>query len=253
MLGRHHLTLSVSTVAIIVFPLFTSYPHFVMLALLGAAIGSLVPDADSPDAAIFHSEVKGLKKDSFSDLVQITAVLNPIFGYVTKYLIYKPAVKFYDRVLFSEYEIAERHRGFLHSFLGLGTLVLLTAIYMLPVLYFLGLVWLVGIGVFLLGYLGGAVLHLVEDSCTKTGIQWNFPFQSWKIKGELTTTARPKDMRYQRYFLLILGVGAAAMFFVPSIVEGLSIIVFSLIGLLVAVVSWTVFAVGVARCRIHAT
>lgn len=92
MLGRHHLSLSVATVALVVFPLFTLYPNATLLALLGAAIGSLIPDADSPDAAIFHTEVRGMKKEGFSNLLNAAAVLNPVFGYATKYLIYKPAV-----------------------------------------------------------------------------------------------------------------------------------------------------------------
>lgn len=218
MLGRHHLSLSVVTVALVVLPLFSLYPTAVLLALTGAAIGSLIPDADSPDAAIF--------------------------------LIYKPAVKFYDSIVLNQYDIAERHRGFLHSFLGLGTMTILTAVYMLPVLFLLELFWLVGIGVFLAGYLAGAVLHLVEDTCTKSGIQWNFPFQSWKLRGQITTTARPEDMRYQRGFLTVLGVSAGGMFIAPTIVTEISAILFSLVGLLLAIVLWSVFAVGVANCRL---
>lgn len=253
MLGRHHLSLSVATVALVALPLFAVYPNAVILALVGAAIGSLIPDADSPDAAIFHSEVKGLKKSGFGGLLNVTAALNPVFGYPTKYLIYKPAVKFYDEFVFDQYEIAERHRGFLHSFLGLGTMTILTAIYLLPVLYFLGLIWLVGIGVFLTGYLVGAVLHLVEDSCTKTGIQWNFPFQSWRLKGQLRTTAHPEDMRTQQGFLTILGLGAAAMFFLPSVVDQYPAFVFSVLGLLLAIVLWSGFAVAIAKCRVYAS
>lgn len=250
MLGRHHLSLSVATVALVVFPLFTLYPTAVLLALAGAAIGSLIPDADSPDAAIFHTEVRGMKKEGFSSLLNAAAALNPVFGYPTKFLIYKPAVKFYDSIVFNQYDIAERHRGFLHSFLGLGTMTILTAVYILPVLFLLELFWLVGIGVFLAGYLAGAVLHLIEDSCTKSGIQWNFPFQSWKLRGQISTTARPEDMRYQQGFLTVLGAGAGGMFFAPTIVTEISAILFSVVGLLLAIVLWSVFAVGVATCRL---
>ena len=156
MLGRHHLTLSVATVALVVLPLFTQFPNAVLVVLVGAAVGSLIPDADSPDAAIFHSEVKGLK-GGYSEVVNAAAIVFPAFGFVTKYLIYKPAVWFYDRLVFESYDISERHRGFSHSFLGLGTIAVVTTLYLLPVLYLLELLWLVGVAVFVAGYLGGAV------------------------------------------------------------------------------------------------
>lgn len=230
--------------------MFTLYPNATLVLLVGAAIGSLIPDADSPDAAIFHSEVKGLKGGT-SDLMNAPAILFPPFGFVTKYLIYKPAVAFYDRVVFDQYDIAERHRGFSHSFLGLGTMTVVTAVYLLPVLYFLELVWLVGVLVFLAGYLGGAVLHLVEDSCTKTGVQWNFPFQDWKIKGQLTTTARPEDVRYQQGFLTVIGVGVAGAFFAPTVVNQYPAWMFSVAGLFMAVLLWVGFASMIAKCEVR--
>lgn len=250
MLGRHHISLSVATVAIVVLPLFPTHPNETLLVLTGTAIGSLIPDADSPDAAIFHEEVKGLE-GGYSNILNAAAFLNPVFGYTTKYAVYKPAVWFYDSVVFDEYDIAERHRGFLHSFLGLGTATVLTAVYLLPVLVVLGLLWLPGVGLFMAGYLVGALLHLLEDSCTKTGIQWNFPFQSWALKGELTTTARPEDTKYPRYFLLILGAGTLMMFVAPSILTDVSGFVLAGVGLLGVVCAWGVFTLGVANCSVH--
>ena len=122
---------------------------------------------------------------------------------------------------------------------------------MVPVLVFLELVWLTGIAVFLAGYCGGAVLHLLQDSCTKTGIQWNFPFQDWKVTGQLTTTARPEDIRYQRGFLTVLGLGVAGMFFIPIMVASVSAYLFSLLGLVLAVLLWVVFAKGIAKCKVY--
>lgn len=245
MLGRHHVSLSVATVALVVLPLFTPYPGLSMIALVGAAIGSLIPDADSPDAAIFHQEVRGV-----SDLLNAPAVLYPAFGYVTKYFIYKPVVTFYDTIVFNQYDISERHRGFLHSFLGLFTLTVVTGLYLIPVLFMLDLLSSIGLGVFLAAYLAGAILHLVEDSCTKTGIQWNFPFQAWTVRGRLTTTARPEDTKYQRGFLTVLGLGAGAMFILPSIIEYVSAFLLAMSGFIIGLILWVGFSIGIARCEI---
>lgn len=245
MLGRHHVSLSVATVALVVLPLFSLYPMLTLIALVGTAIGSLIPDADSPDAAIFHSEVRGV-----NDLLNAPAVLYPVFGYVTKYLIYKPVVNFYDTVVFNQYDIGERHRGFLHSFLGLVTLTVVTGLYLLPILFVLDLLSIIGLGVFLAAYFVGAGLHLVEDSCTKSGIQWNFPFQSWKVRGRLTTTARPEDTKYQRGFLTVLGVGTGAMFFLPSLLDDVSVFLLATAGFVTVLVLWIGFSVGIARCGI---
>ena len=57
MLGRHHLLLSVFTATLLFIPYFQVFTELTLLILIGVAIGSLIPDADSPDAAIFHEKV----------------------------------------------------------------------------------------------------------------------------------------------------------------------------------------------------
>lgn len=122
---------------------------------------------------------------------------------------------------------------------------------MLPVLFFLDLLSAVGIAIFLVAYFVGAVLHLAEDSCTKTGIQWNHPFHSWQIKGQITTTARPEDTKYRKKFLMVLGVIGGAMFFLPLVVEQIPFFLFSVLGLIVVIILWIGFGRFVAKCKIH--
>lgn len=250
MLGRHHLTLSVGSVAVAVAPLFPTLPRLVIVAIAGAAIGSLVPDADSPDAAIFHQEVRGIE-GSNAEVLNALGILYPVFGYATKYLIYKPAVAFYDRFVFENLEIRERHRGFLHSLLGLATCTILTGVYMVVVLLLLHLFsvrYLLG---FLIAYFVGAVLHLTQDSCTKTGIQWNYPFQGWSINGQISTTARAEDMRYQRGLLTGLGGLTVAMFVLPLIVQQIPAVLFSIGGGLLVVLIWVGFGRFAADCTVY--
>jgi membrane-bound metal-dependent hydrolase YbcI (DUF457 family) len=249
MLGRDHLLLSVATVSLILAPLFTLYPNAVLVALVGASIGSLIPDADSPDAAIFHTEVRGLR-GSIGKVLNSFGVLYPIFGYITKYLIYKPAVKFYDTVVFDEKTVVERHRGFLHSFLGLGTATVLTGVYLLPILYAVELFSVMLIGVFLLAYLVGSLLHLLEDSCTRSGIQWGYPLRQWRVRGRLKTTPRLEDVIYQRVFILVLGGSVVVLFFLPSNYPGISPMVFAAIGLFSGSILWALFSRYAARCEV---
>lgn len=250
MLGRHHLLLSVATVSLVVAPLFIHHPLPVLLVLAGTAIGSVIPDADSPDATVFHQEVRGLN-GSAGEPLQAVAAFFPAFGYVTKYLIYKPAVKLYDSLVFEEYDIEERHRGFLHSFLGLGTATVITGIYLVAILLVLGLSVTLSLLAFLAAYLVGALLHLAEDSCTKTGIQWNYPFQEWELKGQLTTTATPEDVKYQNGFLVLLGSLAGSSFLLSATTTDIPPIALSLFGAVLAAVLWVVFAKWVAKCRVR--
>ena len=60
MLGRQHLKLTVMTYTALVAPFVQEYFIQALIGLLGASIGSLIPDIDSVDAAVFHSNVKGL-------------------------------------------------------------------------------------------------------------------------------------------------------------------------------------------------
>lgn len=145
-------------------------------------------------------------------------VLYPVFGYDPKYLIYKLTVKFYDAVVFEETPIVERHRGFLHSVLGLGTATVLTSVYLLPKLYAIELFSAVFSGVFLFSYFAGATLHLVEDSCTKSGFQWHYPFRHWTVRRNLKTTLKLQDTIYQWGFLVVPGGGVTILFFLSSLV-----------------------------------
>lgn len=249
MLGRHHLLLSVATVGLVAAPLFVLAPTIALVALAGTAIGSLIPDADAEDAAIFHTEVRGLN-GSTGKTLDLLAPVFPVFGYATKYLIYKPSVVLYDTYVFEEQDVVERHRGLLHSVLGLGTATVLTGIYLIPVLLFLGLFSILHLGVFLLAYLVGGVLHLAEDSCTKTGIQWHYPVRDWKVEGRLTTTARRRDTIYQDVFAVVLGGCAVGLFLLAGTYSVAPAPVLLLVGGVLAVALWLGFARLVAKCRI---
>lgn len=250
MLGKHHLLLSLFTAAILVVPYFFLYPELVLVIIIGVAIGSLVPDADSPDAAIFHEKVKGIKGELGQVINGLIAPLFPIFGYTAKYLVYKPAIYIFGRTLLKKYNIEERHRGFLHSFLGVATATVLTGIYAFVVLYLLNLFSFVYFLAFLLSYTSGALLHLVEDSATVTGTQFNYPFSDFRVSGELIT--RPDSAKNSDMFVSVLFIIAGLLFFL-TILEYIPYPdwIITLFSAIVLIFCWAIFLVFVAKVRIE--
>lgn len=121
---------------------------------------------------------------------------------------------------------------------AIGTLLVSSAVYLLPVLLH-DLLWIPVAPLYVGGYLSGAVSQ-DADSCTKTGIQWNVPFQGWQVRGQLATTATAEDVRYQRGLLSVIGVGVAGAFFVPTVVTEVPRFVFSIGGFVLAVLTWLV-------------
>lgn len=205
--------LSVASAGVLVLPWAGESQVFTLVALGGAAIGSLVPDVDANDAAIFHEDLRGLN-DGFGEAINnLIGPLLPVFGYVNKYLVYKPVVLLYDRVVLPEYDFEEKHRTFTHSFLGVLSMTAIIGVYMVPVLVLLELLAPIFLGVFMAFYAFGMFLHMLEDSCTKTGIAWNSPFSDTKLRGQISTG---KDVARPRWFLYVLGFLCFVSFYLPS-------------------------------------
>lgn len=184
MLGKQHLTLSVMSAAPVLIPFLEAYPVYVTLSLTGIAIGSLIPDVDAKDAAVFHTDIRGLKSGPGLAFNSFIAPTLPLFGYITKYLIYKPVIHLLNFT--TSYRFLERHRQFTHSILGVVTVTSITGLYLLIPLKLLSLNLFLP-SIFLTGYFIGQILHLIQDSCTKSGIAWRQPISSTKLKGGLTT------------------------------------------------------------------
>lgn len=239
--------LTVATVSIFILPYADTASGLVMVMFAGAGIGSLIPDVDAQDAAIFHENIRGLNGDFGQAVNNALGPLLPVFGYTTKYLIYKPAVFIFDEFLFEDYSFQEKHRTFSHSFLGVLTMTLITGIYMIPVLIVFQLFAPLYLLAFLFAYAAGAFLHMLEDSCTKTGIAWNSPFSKTKLKGEISTG---KDIKKPRYFLLYLGGLAFAAFYLGSSDDfAFSDPVITAGTLFIVPLSWLLFMKGTAKVQ----
>ncbi len=181
-------------------------PHVALLApaelavvLFGLFVGSLAPDADATDAAIFHTRVPGLKGIT-RRLADVAAGVLPVFGYLIRYGEYYPAAGVFW--FLSRGKLKAGHRGVLHSLLGVALITALTALYIGAALHLFG--WsdpaFLALGV--VGFGAGALLHLAEDSCTSAGIAWLYPLSGRRLRGRLRTGG--SDFR-PRLFATALG------------------------------------------------
>ena len=245
-LGRQHLMISVATVSVVLAPFLETAEGYVITAFIGVGIGALIPDVDAQDAAIFHENIRGLNGDVGEAVNNFLGPMLPYFGYATKYAIYKPAVTIFDFLTSDKYSFQEKHRTFSHSFLGVFTMTAVTGLYLTAILILLEIFAPLYLIVFLLSYMSGAFLHMLEDSCTVTGIAWNSPFSETKLKGQISTG---KDIKKPRYFLYTLGALTASSFYISA--EYTIYMPVVVIGSIIAVIlSWLIFAKFIAKVEI---
>ena len=176
---------------------------------IGVFIGSLAPDADAADSAIMHGLAGG--KGTVRTARRHTVIILPFFGYLIRYLIYYPISALV--YLVSLGRIKPKHRGLLHSLFGTLTAAVILAIYLRLITDFLLSAIFAAevtaaidsyLPAFCAGILFGAVMHLIEDSCTHEGVYWLFPFGSVKLSGNLTPKGR-------KNWLIVVVLGIAAI------------------------------------------
>lgn len=251
MLGKHHLLITTLTVGAIVAPLVYIAPTAVGIVIIAAMIGGLLPDADSSNAAIFHRDVSGFSKDTRSLLGMVSWTF-PVFGYTTKYFIHVPAVHLYDALL--DADVTVKHRGLLHSIIGVVTTTALLGIY--AAIGWYGLVSAMDVGralpyqtivyilVFLSGLLLGQLLHLLEDSCTKSGVKWLYPFSTKKLWGSISTGRGSTFPQTALIGVLVFIVAGGV--YAPVNFPGINLIYIATVTALQTLAVWAVFGFFVA-------
>lgn len=162
MRGDSHLLLSILMslpTAMVLFNLNQQTVNVLTYFLGGIMLGSLLPDVDASDAKIMHGRSK------------------PI-GFFGKYLFYRP-ITWVLRTHSNTFN--DRHRGYLHSLLGCFLATLYFAIPVAIIFFVLTFYFLVELRFTLLfwyAWIGlpfGFLMHLTEDSFTKSGVRWLFP------------------------------------------------------------------------------
>jgi len=164
-----------------------------IVILIGIAVGSLLPDIDASDAKVMHGG------------------WSPI-GRFTKKFFYKPLT---NTDIFED-----KHRGFLHSLLG----CFLISAFFIPIVVALSMIiWLLNPLMYVLSWLLwwfwlgipiGFLLHLAEDSFTKSGVRWFFP------RGEPTRSTTRLKRGSEELLVVVFWTVAAILlqivWFLPS-------------------------------------
>ena len=232
MKGVHHLLLTTATGGFATLALLPLIPPAWLPPLaLGLVIGSLAPDADTAGAAILHPGLpgRGTGARGFSRWVL------PFFGYLIRHLVYYP-VWMVLRLLFGR-RCSLEHRGLLHSLLGVTITVLLTSAYLALFLFFSGGTAYSLLVPFGLALLAGAILHLVEDSTTVSGIRWAYPWSGHTVHGSIRTGTW--DLR-PLAFLVLLTVGTGLILGGPLYAGWVTTLQAPAL-LLFLLVAWTLF------------
>ena len=250
MLGKDHIILSLFTVSAILMPFLldgTNVGLFV-LAMIGVGIGSLAPDADSPDAAIFHKKVRGLKGDTRKIIDAWIGHFLPIFGFILKFLIYRPAVKIIqflvkENKISLQYRVTETHRGILHSILGLLISFMALLIYSsILMLLFPELLLIKTLLIFNVAFSIGFFLHLLEDSCTVSGVNFTFPMsKNLLFKGEVRTGKFNYTTGAFESWLGALNVGHFLALALSKENASINPLQIELIVILIIILSWLIF------------
>ena len=211
MRGDQHVLITLFSGGLLIAPhLAVIAPTGIAALLFGLFVGSLAPDADATDAAIFHTRVPGLRGVT-RRVADLAGGVLPVFGYLIRYGVYFPVAGVFW--LISGGRLRAGHRGVLHSLLGVALCTGLTGLYCALALHLLD--WsaptLLALGV--AGFGAGALLHLAEDSCTPGGIAWLYPLSGRRVRGRLRTGR--SDVR-TRLFATTLGAamwGCVALVF----------------------------------------
>lgn len=237
MRGDQHLLITLLSGLLILVPLIPRFaPALFLTIMTGLVIGSLAPDADAGDAAIFHKRIK--IKGTLGDLISPVGLVLPFFGYIIRYLIYFPV----SLVLwvFIRKVGKPRHRGLLHSLIGLLLTVFFIGFYLYVALTLSGVTISYFFLPFISAFAAGFMMHLLEDSCTPSGIAWLFPFSRSRLCGEIRTGRKREYRPIVLTFTLCIAI--IALFLSGSYYGGTT---FTSIGVpaLMLLAVWSVFLI----------
>jgi membrane-bound metal-dependent hydrolase YbcI (DUF457 family) len=180
--GIHHIELSLFTGLILLAPFFLQFSIIVFIILAGIFLGSLLPDSDASDRTAKHRQ----------SVFGAFDIINEIFIYP---------------ILLKIFHENKKHRGILHTIVGVITYSLILSSISAIILFFLNVdlnMILFGLGLFF-----GGVLHLMEDCCTYSGVNPFYPKYKNRVFSGNISTNNKKEKRPDQFakFLMFSFVG----------------------------------------------
>jgi membrane-bound metal-dependent hydrolase YbcI (DUF457 family) len=201
----------------------------ISLIFLGLFSGAIFPDTDCKESRIFklkqdnskigwqrsYKEYKS-KRDAqnmYNAFLFFYSSILIILGHLFRYILYYPSyflVFLVNKKWVKEDSLQDEHRGISHTLLGIFIassfffiLVVLFNIYLQS--FPMRVLIIPAISFFIAGN-----LHLLQDSISKWGIKWLYPFSNKKIYGDYS--AFNSDSRIV-YFTLLLVISVSLVFF----------------------------------------
>jgi len=205
MRGEQHVFYTLISAGILLSPVLSiAAIPWLAVFLVAVFIGSLAPDADSADSAIMHGIPGG--NGAVRVARRHTVLILPLFGYFIRYLIYLPLSALLWIITFGK--VRPKHRGLLHSLFGIFFMSAIVTIFLFVIFFlFFPRDFSYYSVIFGSGMLFGAFMHLLEDSCSKSGVYWLYPLTGKKASGNLLTGSRRNLL-----ITAVLGIGFAAVY-----------------------------------------
>jgi inner membrane protein len=186
MLAEDHFKLSVFSNIILFGWVFFQNVIIFAAIFCGVVIGCFLPDTDLPKSRI----------DYMGSIARF-------FSIISKNFLNPLIVKIFE--FFLKQKIYQHHRGMTHTFYGILTYCLLIEIISIPIIFWLGMEEsIIAYSFFVFGLFFGGILHLMEDSCTISGILPFYPLNQYKKYSGNISTSNLKEKRPTYYFMFLV-------------------------------------------------
>jgi inner membrane protein len=237
MLAKDHIQLSILSASLpILFSIIeldldpnTKFVSLIII-MVGVFIGSLLPDTDLDESKIDHMYNYKINTNKLNIInkifIRIFTALLGLFtffiGKLTKYIL-NPIVALLFRIILRK-PINRNHRGITHSIFGIFVNCLIMeglciVLWKILVTYNNINISLWYLSCLIIGLFIGEVLHLLEDSCTISGILPFYPLFGGKFSGNLRT-GDTTDHRPIIYACILtgayIGAGVLLLYKIPN-------------------------------------
>jgi membrane-bound metal-dependent hydrolase YbcI (DUF457 family) len=220
MLSKHHFEISLfSNFILFDWLIFQNIIGFVAITC-GVFIGCLLPDTDLPKSKIDYMEG-----------------ITGFFGMISKNILNPLVAAIFESYL--KKSIDRGHRGITHTVYGILMYCVLIEGISLPILFFLGFgTSIIMYSLFVFGLFLGGIFHLMEDSCTITGILPFYPLNSIKKYSGKISTYNMADIRPKYFSRSLLFIAVSLLIIQVYLKSDIVVNILSSIGIFL--LSWIV-------------